>query len=164
MASNYILTQSAIDLKLRRMALEIAERNIGEPLIILAGVDKNGTVICNRLLFFLKEIFSGNLQQVTISLHKKHPAAVSFSPYLIVDGAVVIIVDDVAHSGKTLTYALKPFLEFFPKKIQTLVLVDRTHKLFPIQPDYVGISLSTTLQNYIEVEIEDGLPVAAVIA
>jgi pyrimidine operon attenuation protein / uracil phosphoribosyltransferase len=67
---------------------------------------------------------------------------------------VVILVDDVANSGKTLTYALKPFLEFHPKKIQTLVLVERSHKVFPVQPDYVGLSVGTTLQEHIYVEVD----------
>ncbi|MET0243089.1 MAG: phosphoribosyltransferase family protein [Flavitalea sp.] len=69
------------------------------------------------------------------------------------DDKVIILVDDVANSGKTLLYALKPFLEFHPKKIQIVVLVGRTHKSFPIQPDYVGLSLSTTFQEHIFVEV-----------
>jgi pyrimidine operon attenuation protein/uracil phosphoribosyltransferase len=69
---------------------------------------------------------------------------------------VVIIIDDVANSGKTLLYAVKPFLEFQPKKIQTLVLVERSHNNFPVRPDYVGLSISTTLQEHIFVEVKDG--------
>ena len=69
---------------------------------------------------------------------------------------VVIIVDDVADTGRTMLYALKPFLDTHPRKIQTLVLVERSHKLFPIQNDYVGLSLTTTLQEHIAVETEGG--------
>ncbi|MFX8624421.1 phosphoribosyltransferase family protein, partial [Acinetobacter baumannii] len=65
----------------------------------------------------------------------------------------VLIVDDVANSGKTLLYALKPLLSFHPKRIQTLVLVERMHKLFPVKPDYVGLSVATTLQDMIIVEV-----------
>jgi pyrimidine operon attenuation protein/uracil phosphoribosyltransferase len=60
----------------------------------------------------------------------------------------------VANSGKTLTYALKPFLDFHPKKIETLVLVERSHKTFPVQPDYVGLSVATTIEEHIYVEVE----------
>ncbi len=67
----------------------------------------------------------------------------------------VILIDDVANSGKTLLYALKPFLNFQPRKIQTLVLVERTHKTFPVQPDYVGLSVATTLEEHIFVELQD---------
>jgi pyrimidine operon attenuation protein/uracil phosphoribosyltransferase len=73
-----------------------------------------------------------------------------------VDGKVVILVDDVANSGKTLLYALKPFLSFHPRKIQTLVLVERTHKMFPVNSDYVGLSVATTLQENIIVEVSNG--------
>jgi pyrimidine operon attenuation protein/uracil phosphoribosyltransferase len=64
------------------------------------------------------------------------------------------LIDDVANSGKTLSFALKPFLEYQPKKIQTLVLVERSHKAFPVQPDYVGLSVATTIQEHIYVEVE----------
>ncbi len=67
---------------------------------------------------------------------------------------VVILVDDVTNSGKTLMYALKPFLQQYPKKIQMLVMVERSHKKFPVQPDYVGLSLSSTLHEHIYVEVE----------
>jgi pyrimidine operon attenuation protein / uracil phosphoribosyltransferase len=60
----------------------------------------------------------------------------------------------VANSGKTLLYSMKPFLEFHPKKIQALVLVERRHNAFPVKPDYVGLSIATTLQEHIYVEIE----------
>ena len=69
---------------------------------------------------------------------------------------VIIITDDVSNSGKTLLYAMKPFLGFYPKKIQTLVLVERSHKEFPVSPDYVGLSVSTALTEKITVETKDG--------
>ena len=70
------------------------------------------------------------------------------------NGKTVIIVDDVANTGRIIMYALKPFLNFQPKKIQTLVLVERSHKLFPIQNDYKGLSIATTLLEHISVETE----------
>ncbi|MGH2647157.1 MAG: phosphoribosyltransferase family protein, partial [Ginsengibacter sp.] len=65
---------------------------------------------------------------------------------------VVIIIDDVANTGKTLLYAIKPFMKFYPKKIQVLVLVERSYKEFPVAPDYVGLSISTTADELIIVE------------
>jgi pyrimidine operon attenuation protein/uracil phosphoribosyltransferase len=66
----------------------------------------------------------------------------------------VILVDDVANSGRTITYALNPILQFNIRKIMVAVLVDRKHKSFPIASDIVGLSMATTLQEHIEVEIE----------
>ena len=72
------------------------------------------------------------------------------------DGKVIILVDDVANTGRTLFYAFKPLLEILPKKIEVAVLVNRKHKQFPVQVDYEGISLATTIQDNIEVHIAHG--------
>ncbi|MEL6989936.1 MAG: phosphoribosyltransferase family protein, partial [Bacteroidota bacterium] len=62
-------------------------------------------------------------------------------------------VDDVANTGRTIFYAFKPLFEILPKKIEVAVLVDRKHKSFPIKVDYVGLSLATTIQENIDVQI-----------
>ena len=72
-----------------------------------------------------------------------------------IENKVVIIVDDVANTGRTIYYALKPLLDVLPKKVEVAVLVDRKHKSFPIQADYVGLSLATTLKESIEVKIRE---------
>jgi len=77
-------------------------------------------------------------------------------PVAELQSKVVIVVDDVASSGRTLLYACKPILETLPKKLEIAVLVDRTHKSFPVQADYVGLSLATTLKENILVEIGEG--------
>jgi len=157
---NYILTQAVAEKKLRRMAFEILENNADEKLLILAGIKDSGTVIARNIQRHLKEIAGDRLQTrlIEISLDKKRPGPVTLSETLSFDDQVIIIVDDVAMSGKTLLYAMKPFLEFHPRKIESLVLVERSHKAFPVEPDYKGLSLSTTLQEHIYVEVEgDGV-------
>jgi pyrimidine operon attenuation protein/uracil phosphoribosyltransferase len=91
---------------------------------------------------------------IEISLDKRRPGPVTLSESLPFDDQVIIIIDDVAMSGKTLLYAMKPFLDFHPRKIESLVLVERSYKAFPVQPDYKGLSLSTTLQEHIYVEVD----------
>ena len=71
------------------------------------------------------------------------------------EGKVIIIVDDVANTGRTLFYAMKPIFQIIPKKVEVAVLVDRMHKSFPIKIDYMGLSLATTLKENIEVKIRD---------
>jgi len=156
---NYILTQPVAEKKLRRMAFEILENNADEKLLILAGIKDSGTVIARNIQRHLKEIAGDRLQTrlIGISLDKKRPGPVTLSETLSFDDQVIIIIDDVAMSGKTLLYAMKPFLEFHPRKIESLVLVERTHKTFPVQPDYTGLSLSTTLQEHIYVEVDGDL-------
>jgi pyrimidine operon attenuation protein/uracil phosphoribosyltransferase len=72
------------------------------------------------------------------------------------DGKVVLVVDDVANTGRTLFYACKPLMEILPARLETAVLVDRKHKSFPIRVDYVGLSLATTLKENIDVQILEG--------
>lgn len=154
MGKNYILTREVAGKKLRRMAYEILENNADEPGIILAGIKENGSVIAKCIQKILSEISSLQTDLINISLDKKMPRGIEVEPAVDFNNKVVIVVDDVANSGKTLTYALKPFLQSHPKKIQMLVLVERKHNAFPVQPDYVGLSIATTLQEHIYVEVE----------
>jgi pyrimidine operon attenuation protein/uracil phosphoribosyltransferase len=151
---NYILTKETAQNKLRRMAYEVLENNFDEPHIILAGIRESGSVIARNIQHLLLEIGNMSTQLLTVSLDKKMPREVEVSEKIDFNNKVIILIDDVANSGKTLSYALKPFLEFQPKKIQTLVLVERSHNAFPVQPDYVGLSVSTTLQEHIYVEVD----------
>jgi pyrimidine operon attenuation protein/uracil phosphoribosyltransferase len=151
---NYILTAEIAEKKLRRMAYEIVENNFEEKHLILAGIRESGSVIARNIQHLLVEVANVNTQLLTITLDKKAPREVEVSEKIDFNNKVIILIDDVANSGKTLSFALKPFLEFQPKKIQTLVLVERSHKVFPVQPDYVGLTLATTLQEHIYVEVD----------
>ena len=152
----YILTKEIAEKKLRRMAFEIIENNIDEKEIILAGIRESGSVVAGVIQKMLGEISSIKTDLITITLDKKQPADVILGKEIDFNNKVIIVIDDVCNSGKTLLYALKPFIEFHPKKIQTLVLVERTHTSFPVRPDYVGLSIATTIQEHIFVEVEAG--------
>jgi pyrimidine operon attenuation protein / uracil phosphoribosyltransferase len=156
---NYILTQQVAEKKLRRMAYEILENNAGEQQLILAGIRESGSVIARNIRRHLQEIAGDRLDitLITVTLDKKRPGAVTLSASPDFDGRVIIVIDDVTSSGKTLLYAMKPFLDHHPRKIESLVLVGRTHNAFPVHPDYTGLSLSTTLQEHIYVEVEGEL-------
>lgn len=156
---NYILSQEVAEKKLRRMAYEILENNSDEQQLILAGIRDNGSVIAQTIQRMLSEIAGSRLSTrlISISLDKRNPGPVTLSEILPFDDQVVIVIDDVAMSGKTLLYAMRPFLDYHPRKIESLVLVERTHKTFPVQPDYTGLSLSTTLQEHIYVEVDGDL-------
>jgi pyrimidine operon attenuation protein/uracil phosphoribosyltransferase len=149
----YVLNKEVAAKKLQRMAYEVMENNIDEEKVILAGIQENGVVIAKYIQGILSGISSVKTELINISLDKRNPKEIVLSKKPDFNGQVVIIVDDVVSSGKTLLYSLKPFLEFHPKKVQTLVLVERSYKNFPITPDYVGLSISTTLQEHIFVEV-----------
>jgi pyrimidine operon attenuation protein / uracil phosphoribosyltransferase len=149
---NCILDRQSIDQKMKRMALQVAEQNLEETELVIAGINGNGEVVARKLAEELRKVHSFQIQMTTIQLNKKNPLEVSLKDPIHLDQKTIIIVDDVANTGKIISYALKPFLNAQPKKIQTLVLVERSHKLFPIQNDYTGLSITTTLQEHITVE------------
>jgi len=151
---NYILDKETAARKLERMAYEIVENNLGEEAIILAGIRVSGSVVARCIDQLLKKISSIPTQLITLTLDKRMPGEVTVSHPMDFGNKVIIVIDDVANSGKTMLYAMKPFLLFHPKKIQTLALVERTHKAFPVKNDYVGLSVATTLQEHIYVETE----------
>ncbi len=155
---NYILSRKKIEKILTRMAYEIVERNTEEKQIILAGIQENGYVIAQQLGLLMTNIFKGKIEVMDIAVDdKRFPRVITLGGPENFDDKVVIVVDDVANSGKTMLYALKPFLQYQPRKIQTLALVDRTHKTFPVQTDYFGYAVATTLEEHIFVEVENGV-------
>ena len=70
-------------------------------------------------------------------------------------GKTILLVDDVLNTGKTLVYALKPFLGHEVEKMEIAVLVNRSHGLFPVKPDYTGFELATTFNEHIRVDFSD---------
>ena len=153
-SKNYILDQQVAEMKIRRMALEIIENNLDETEIILVGIRESGSVLARIIQRMITEIADIKTELISISLDKRLPKVITLSQTFDFNNKVIIIIDDVANSGKTLLYALKPFLDYHPKKIQSLVLVERSHNSFPVHSDYVGLSIATTLQEHIYVEVE----------
>lgn len=160
-SKKYILSKEAAEKKLCRMALQIAERNYGETQLVLAGIKENGVIIAQKMATYLADNFKGELILTELSINKVHPAAVKLIPDINLNNKTVLLIDDVANSGRTMLYALQPLLTSYPKSIQTLVLVERTHKSFPIALDYVGLSFSTTLDEHVNLEVQDGIILGA---
>jgi pyrimidine operon attenuation protein/uracil phosphoribosyltransferase len=154
MDKNYILSAEVAAKKMKRMAYEILENNFGEKEFVLAGIRERGSVIARNVRAMLKEISAVSVELLTLSQDKNNPQAVSLDRQIPLRNKVILLIDDVSNSGKTLLYALKPFLDTDLKKVQTLVLVERSHNAFPVKPDYVGLSVATTLQEHIFVEVE----------
>jgi pyrimidine operon attenuation protein/uracil phosphoribosyltransferase len=154
---NYILTQEQAYQKLERLALEVAERLQGDDAeLVIIGVRNSGLVIAEKIGVLMKKYLPNPVEVIAVQMDKDFPVDVILSKSIDFNQKNVLIVDDVSNNGKTLLYSLKPLLAFHPKRIQTLVLVERMHKLFPVKPDYVGLSVATTLEDHIYVEVKDG--------
>jgi pyrimidine operon attenuation protein/uracil phosphoribosyltransferase len=151
-----ILNANQIQQKIDRIAYQIYENNFEEKEIIIAGISPKGFILAERLAENLKEIAKVKITLVEITVNKENPlqdeVKLSVKPKEFA-GKVVILVDDVLNSGKTLIYGLAPFLHAHVKRITTAVLVDRNHNRYPIKADFVGLSLATTLQEHISVEL-----------
>lgn len=153
----YIFDKEVAAQKLNRLALEIAEHLQGDGAeLIIIGIKESGIVIAGKIGLLVQNYLPNQVTIISAELNKDHPSEVTLSQSINFTDKNVIVVDDVANSGKTLLYVMQPLLQYHPKRIQVLVLVERMHKLFPVKPDYVGLSLATTLQDFIKVEVKDG--------
>jgi pyrimidine operon attenuation protein/uracil phosphoribosyltransferase len=152
-----LLDEEAVARKLTRLALQIREVNFDETRLLLAGVKNRGLELAHLLKAELAVVAPELGVEVDyIRMNKDNPVhdeiTTGTNPLDWKD-RVVVVVDDVAHSGKTLLYALKPFMVTVPRKLQCAVLVDRAHKHFPVHADFVGLSLATMMQERVEVLI-----------
>lgn len=149
-----ILNQKAVEQKVRRIAFEIYEQNFEEQHLILAGVFDRGFWIAQMLQAELERISPLRVTLMRINLDKLAPhltPVVLDLDHTALHGQVVIVVDDVLNTGRTLAYSLSPFIGVSVKKLQVAVVVDRGHRRFPISADFVGYTLSTTINEHVEV-------------
>ncbi|MHB1923052.1 MAG: phosphoribosyltransferase family protein, partial [Chitinophagaceae bacterium] len=133
---NVILNAELIQKKIERMAFEIFEENADEKELILVGIQDKGNIVAQKILIILNQISDLNIKLIELTIDKVNPLKIQLSEILDFNSKIIILVDDVANSGRTLLFSMKPFLEYLPKKIQTAVLIDRQHKSFPIRPDF----------------------------
>lgn len=159
---NYILNKEQAIQKINRMALQVAEEFINDqtPIIIL-GIQQAGSVIAKKIGNLIQQYLSVPVSILPLNINKQNPTEVNIDDGIDFNNKNILVCDDVANTGKTLLYSLKPLLTKNPKSISVLVLVERSHKRFPIKPDFVGLSLATTIQENIVVEIEQGEVVGA---
>lgn len=153
-----ILNNEEISQKIDRMAYQILEDNYLEKEIIVVGMANNGYLFAEKIVKKLKKISSDlKITLIKLTIDKDNQLnnnAFIDKPTDILNDKVIILVDDVLNSGKTLIYGVKYLLDFPVKRMSTAVLVDRNHKRYPIGTHYTGLALSTTLKNHISVEFE----------
>ncbi|MEC7772950.1 MAG: phosphoribosyltransferase family protein [Bacteroidota bacterium] len=157
MRENKILNKEEIQDKIKRISYEIYEENFESKSLIICGIEKNGSEIARKVIKELKSICNIKIEFISISLNKKNPLnsiKIESSKNKIKDKPIILI-DDVSNTGKTLIHVIKELIEFEPKKINTAVLVNRDHSLFPIKINFIGLSLSTSINNHIEVVLNE---------
>ncbi len=143
-----LLNHQQIASKVTRLAMEILERNTDESELFIIGINNRGLELANRLLEGLRTMSEApvHLWKLTISpASPLDPGPVLEGDVQQLSGKAVLLVDDVANTGRTLFYALKPLQDILPSKIEVAVLVDRRHKSWPVYVTYRGMDLSTTI-------------------
>ncbi|HLS70201.1 MAG TPA: phosphoribosyltransferase family protein [Chitinophagaceae bacterium] len=156
MKKTSILDIQSIQFRIRRMAYEVWEKHSQEKKVYLIGIKDIGFVLANRIQEILKEISPLEVEVIPLEMDKSNPLNTQEELFINLKDSNVVLIDDVANSGKTLAFAMRRILNIMPKKFTIAVLVDRQHKNFPIRPDIIGLSLSTTIQEHIWVSEEDG--------
>jgi len=151
-----ILDKTQISHKLKRIAYQIYESNTNEEEIVIAGIYENGYILAKKLKTIVESISPIKVSLCKVLIDKKKPTNTIETSIKQKDftNKSIVLVDDVLHSGTTLIYGVKHFLEVPLKKIKTVVLVDRNHKNFPIKADFKGISLSTSINENVAVVFE----------
>ena len=156
---NKILQHQQIKQKITRIAHEILENTTEVKQLFLAGICGNGAIIAQELGEIIRQNSDLEVVVFEITLDKENPLQQPITSSIETErfkNAYVILVDDVVNSGKTMQYALTKILEQETKTIKTVALVDRTHRRFPIKCDFVGLTLSTTLKERVEIELAQG--------
>ncbi|NJY63558.1 phosphoribosyltransferase [Salinimicrobium sp. CDJ15-81-2] len=153
-----ILDHEQIRHKIKRIAYQIYESNVDEKQIVLAGISKSGFELAKRLQKELLEISDLDILLCEVKINKKDPLdkiITGLPPQEYRDKSLVLI-DDVLNSGTTLIYGVRHFLDVPLKRFKTAVLVDRSHKKYPVKADFKGISLSTSLHEMVKVHFKEG--------
>lgn len=155
---NMILSHQQIQHKIRRIAYQIYESNVDEKEIVLAGIEGGGLKFAKKIQEVLQQITDAQIVLCSVNMDKKDPVKSGVTTSLPDDAYInksVVLIDDVLNSGTTLIYGVHHFLRVPLKQLKTAVLVNRNHKKYPVKADYKGISLSTSLQEHIQVKFQD---------
>ncbi len=157
-----ILNKEQVAQKLRRMAFEVLEYNLDEKELILAGIYDKGYELAKTLKQNMESVSDIAVRLVRIDIDKLNPVdsdvKMDCRPEEL-RNKCVILVDDVLNSGRTIAFSMKVLLSANLKKLETAILVDRSHKTFPISANYKGYELSTTIEEHVEVVVGDEMGV-----
>lgn len=146
-----ILSHEQIAYKIKRLAWQIFENNMDEKALWIAGIDARGQFIAGKIAEELRQISGQTICMLNIHMDRNsfEPRFVSEENFDDLEGASVILVDDVLNSGKTIVSSFMPLLGRKVRKIEVAVLASRSHRLYPVKADYVGISMATTIQEHL---------------
>lgn len=151
-----ILNHEQVQRKLLRIAHQLHEELHQEKSLVLVGIAPRGATLAKRLGGLLREISELEVEVLELRLDKDLPLEKPVKLDADIDtlrDRVVLLIDDVLMSGRTMMHAASYLVQVPLKRLATVVMVDRRHRAYPIRADIVGLTLSTTLQEHISVEL-----------
>ena len=158
-----VMTDDDMHRILRRIAIEIIERNKGLEDIMLLGIQRRGVFLAERLKKLFLEIENVKVPtgELDITLYRddiptllEQPVVHSTSIPGDIAGKKLILVDDVLYTGRTIRSALDALMDLGrPDNVQLVILVDRGHRELPIQADYVGKLIPTSRSEMVDVRV-----------
>lgn len=162
---NQIMDAASMKRALKRMAHEIIERNHGVEGLILVGIRRRGVPLAHDLAAVIKEIEGKDVPVLVIDITLYRDDLTTLGPNPIVgetkidipiDGKIVVLVDDVLFTGRTIRAAMDSLMDFGrPQKIQLAVLIDRGHRELPIKADFIGKNVPTSLSENVHVNVKE---------
>ena len=151
-----ILNNNQVRKKLDRMAYEVLENFSSTKKVVVVGVAARGFKLAKILFERLSALDDQKFSLIELVLAKDMDSMVLKPDDGIPKNASILLVDDVLNTGKTLMYAAGELIKLHPKALKSLVMVNRRHRQFPIRADIVGLTLSTTLKEHIEIDFKGG--------
>ncbi|WP_353148868.1 phosphoribosyltransferase family protein [Flavobacterium sp.] len=157
MMQHIILSHKEIEHKTKRIAYQVYETFANDSELIIAGISSSGFVFAQKIAKQLEIISDIKITICEVNINKQNPSdtITTSLPEEAYANKNLVLVDDVLNSGATLIYAIKHFLNVPLKKFKTAVLIDRNHKKYPVKADFKGLSLSTSLQEHVQVVFEE---------
>ena len=160
-----LMDKKAIGRAITRISHEIIERNKGIEDVVLVGIKTRGVPIADRIGKKIQQIEGHKVAtgEMDITLYRDDLKEIQEEPVINstnigtdINDKIVVLVDDVLYTGRTVRSALNALMDIGrPKSIQLAVLVDRGHRELPIRADYVGKNVPTSKQEIISVELLD---------
>lgn len=156
--TNIVLNADDIEKKIKRLSYQIIEKNFNKKDIIIIGIQSNGKYLSERIKGYVMEYSDIKVSLYDMELDKKNFLFKKCTPELIYDhinNNIIVFIDDVMNSAGTLMYAINKILSYHPKDIQIGVLIERTHKSFPLSANFKGLELSTSEFEHVEVRLNE---------
>jgi pyrimidine operon attenuation protein / uracil phosphoribosyltransferase len=146
-----ILDASRIQRIIQRIAYQVMEHCYKQERITLIGLAPRGTWVADQVVEVLDEMAPFKIDQIALNTDALDALNEASEQ---IKGRYVILIDDVIKSGNTMMVAAGEIMRYEPHHLITASLVDRKHRRFPIQSDFTGLSLATTIQEHIRLVIE----------